>query len=171
MSDGAQDPLWTRDLDIAGLTESAGAVLLFIGAYVPWVITFALVATVSVRGVDTDYGRTLPLLPLFALGLLAWRWYIRRACWVHPVVAVLGMAAIALATWFVVQTNQGAANAQEFLTRSVGSTLPGTVGVRFDVGIYLTVTGGAAMIAGGVIGVVHDHLRDGRGESYGTGPG
>ncbi len=164
MNEGAPHPQpGAGGSDVAGLVEAAGAALLFIGAYVPWVMTFAFVATVSVRGVDTDYGRVLPLLPLLAMGLLAWRWYIRRARWVHLAVAVLGMAAIALAVGFVVMTKRGAQNAQESMTRSVGPTLPGTVGVRFDVGIYLTVAGGAVIVAGGVLGVVHDHPRDGRG--------
>ncbi len=146
--------------DVAGLMEAAGAALVFIGAYVPWVMTFAFGATVSVRGVDTDYGRVLPLLPLLAIGLLAWRWYIRRARWIHFAVAVLGVAAIAVATGFVVITKRGSQTAQESLTLSVGPTLPGTVGVRFDVGIYLTVAGGAAMVAGSVLGGLHDQARD-----------
>jgi len=142
--------------DVAGLAEAAGALLVFVGAYVPWVMTFAFVATVSVRGVDTDYGRVLPLLPLLALGMLAWRWYVRKARWVHLAVTVLGMAAIVIAVAFVVTTKRGAANAREPLARSGGSTLPGTVDVRFDVGIYLTVASGTTLIAGGILGAGQD---------------
>jgi hypothetical protein len=156
MSKGALHPPQTGRADVTGLAEAAGAALVFIGAYVPWVMTFAFVATVSVRGVDTDYGRALPLLPLLALGMLAWRWYVRRARWVHLAVVVLGMAAIVLAVGFVITTKRGAANVQESLTRSVGPTLPGTVDVRFDAGIYLTVAGGAAMIVGGILGAGQD---------------
>ncbi len=156
MNERALHPRRAGGSDVAGLMEAAGAALLFIGAYVPWVMTVAFVATVSVRGVDTDYARVLPLLPLLALGLLAWRWYARRARWIHLVVAVLGVAAIVLAAGFVVMTKRGAAHAQESLTQSVGPMLPGTVAVRFDIGIYLTVAGGAAMIVGGILGAGQD---------------
>ena len=156
MNENALSPRQAGGSDVAGLTEAAGAALVFIGAYVPWVMTVAFVATVSVRGVDTDYARVLPILPLLALGLLAWRWYVRRARWIHLVVAVLGVAAIVMAGRFVVMTQRGAAHAQQSLTQSVGPLLPGTVAVRFDIGIYLTVAGGAAMIVGGILGARQD---------------
>lgn len=135
---------------VSGLLEVAGAALVFIGAYVPWAVTTALLADVPVRGVDTDYGRVLPLLPLAALGLLAWSWYVRRAPWVHALVVALGAVLLVLALVYALQVKRNLTRAQESLFRS--GQFPGTVDVRFDVGMYLTAAGAASLIAGGALG-------------------
>ena len=141
-----------RDKGIAGLVEGAAAALVFIGAYVPWVHTFVLFTSVSVRGVDTRYGAILPLIPLVALGLLAWRWYARRARWAHLVVCALGVLVVVLALVYAVEVKRNLAQAQQSIARS-GQLLPGSIRVGFDVGIYLTVTGGAAMVGGSLLGL------------------
>jgi hypothetical protein len=142
---------------IAGLVEGAGAGLTLIGAYVPWVVSFALFTTVPVRGVETAYGRVLPLIPLAALGLLAWRWYMRRARWVHLGIAGLGISTIMLTLLYAVEVKRNLVRAQESLARS-GQMLPGSVRVDFDVGLYLTAAGGAAMLVGGILGLASERL-------------
>lgn len=150
-------PQATRDtsISLAGLLEGAGAVLIFIGAYVPWVVTFALFTGVPVRGVDTAHGRILPLIPLVAFALLAWRWYARRARWVHLGIIALGIGIVVLAMGYAVGVKRTLVRAQQSIARS-GQALPGTVSVRFDVGIYLTAAGGAAMAIGGLVGISQD---------------
>ena len=148
-------PSTEAGLGIAGLLEGAGAALMFIGAYVPWVVSFALFVTVPVRGVQTTYGRILPIIPLFALGLLAWRWYVRRARWVHLPILLLGIATVTLALVYAVEVKRNLARTQQSLARS-GQVLPGTVRVDFDVGIYLTVAAGSAMFIGGILGLRQD---------------
>ncbi len=127
--------------DVAGLVEGAGAGLIFIGAYVPWVMTFAVFTSLPVRGVDTDYGRIVPLIPLLGLGLVAWRWYKGRTWWVHLFIVALGAFTIVLALLYTVGVKRTSTLAQESLAGS-RLALPGAVRVRFDVGLYLTVTGG-----------------------------
>ncbi len=144
------------DGSLANLVEGAGAGLSFIGAYVPWVVTFAFIATVPVRGVDTPYGRLLTLIPLLVFGLLAWGWYARRARWVHPIIIALGTVTIVLAVAYTVGVKRNLAQAQQSIGRSLGQVLPGTVTVRFDVGLYLAVAGGAAMVIGGFLGMSQD---------------
>lgn len=141
-----------RSLGVAALVEGAGAALIFIGAYVPWVQTFALFTTVSVRGVDTPYGRILPLIPPAALGLLAWRWYVRRARWVHVIISALGILVMGLVLVYAVQVKRNLARAQQSLARS-DQLLPGSIRVGFDVGFYLTIAGGAVMVGGGLLGL------------------
>ena len=138
--------------ETATLVEAIGAGGLLIAAYSPWVVTSALFMTVPVRGVDTTYGRMLALVPLTAFGLLAWRWYARRARWVHIGVAVLGLLAAALVPVYAIQIKGNVTKAQRSLTQS-GQALPGTVQVRFDLGLYLTVASGVAMLVGGILGV------------------
>ncbi len=142
-------------LGVAGVVEGAGAGLIFIGAYVPWVVTFVLVTTVSVRGVDTDYGRILTLIPLLALGLLAWRWYARRGRWVHVGIIALGILAIALALVYAVGVKRNLSRVQQSLARA-GPMLPGNYRVGFDLGLYLTLAGGAAMVGGGALELHQD---------------
>lgn len=140
---------------IAGLVEGAGAALIFIGAYVPWVVSFALFTSVPVRGIQTTYGRALPIISLVALSLLAWRWYVTRARWVHLAILALGIAAVTLALAYTVEVKRNLARTQQSLARS-GQVLPGAVRVDFDVGIYLTVAGGVAMFIGGILGIRRD---------------
>lgn len=138
-------------LSLPEFLEGAGGALAFIGAYVPWVVTTALITSVPVRGADTEYGRILPLIPLVAGGLLAWRWYSQGTRWVHVIIAACGVIIIALGLAYAAGVSRNLARTQESLSRS-GLTLPGTVSVRFDVGFYLSLIGGAAMAAGGAMG-------------------
>ncbi len=142
-------------LGVAGVVEGAGAGLIFIGAYAPWVVTFVLVTTVPVRGVDTEYGRILPLIPLVAFGLLALRWYARRGRWLHVGIIALGILAISLALVYAVGVKRNLSRVQQSLARA-GPMLPGTFRVGFDLGLYLTLAGGAAMVGGGVLGLRKD---------------
>ena len=113
-------------VSLPALMEGAGAGLIFIGAYIPWVVTFALLSSVPVRGVDTTYGRILPLVPLVALGLLAWRWYAGRARWVHLAIIALGMLIVIVTVAYAVGVKRNLARAQQAIARS-GQALPGTV--------------------------------------------
>lgn len=150
-----------RASSLAGLLEGGGAGLILIGAFVPWVVTVALIATVPVRGLETHLGRLLPLIPLTAFGLIAWRWYARRAQWVHLLIVALGASAIALTIGYAVGVKRNLAQAQQSLARS-GQALPGSVDVRFDVGMYLTALGGAAMIVGGLLGARQERGPNGK---------
>ena len=141
--------------ETARLVEGAGAGLILIGAYVPWVVTFALFTSVPVRGVETTFGRVVPLIPLAGFALLAWRWYVRRAPWVHVAVAGLGIAAIALVLAYAVEIKRNLVRAERSLAKS-GQVLPGSVRVDFDVGLYLTAVGGAAMLVGGILGLASE---------------
>lgn len=85
-----------RTSNLPALLEGGGAALIFIGAFVPWVVTVALVASVPVRGVKRPLGVFSLSSHLRRSGLLAWRWYTPRARWVHLVIALLGASAIAL---------------------------------------------------------------------------
>ena len=145
------DPSPPGESGRASLLAAAGAILVFIGGYVPWVVTTALFSDLPVRGVETPWGRRLLLLPLAALGLLAWQWYVRRARWVHAVILVLGAMIVGVALAYAVQVRGNLARARESLAAS--GQLPGAVNVRFDVGLYLTVVGGAALILGGGVGI------------------
>ncbi len=137
---------------IAALAEGAGAVLIFIGAYVPWVQTFAVFTSVTVRGVKIDptYGRLLPLIPLVTLGLLAWRWYTKRGWRVHTAILVLGILTLTLTLMYGVKVKRDLVRAQQSLARA--GQLPGTVRVDLDVGFYITLTGGAMLAVGGFLG-------------------
>lgn len=150
-----------RQGELAVLAEGAGAVLVLVGAYSPWARTFVLFTSASERGVDaTCLGTTcrhlLPLIPLVVLGLLAWRWYVRRAVWAHLVILALGAVTLALALAYVIGLQARLARAEQSLSQ-VGQ-LPGTVRVDLDIGPYLTVAGGAAMAAGGLLGSKKDRL-------------
>ncbi len=138
-------------LSLPEFLQGAGAALVFIGAYVPWVVTTALITSVPVRGADTEYGRILALIPLAAAGLLAWRWYMGGSRSVHLAVAACGVVIVALGLIYATGVSRNLARTQQSLARS-GLTLPGTVSVRFDVGFYLSLIGGAAMAAGGAMG-------------------
>ncbi len=152
MASAAPQTSWHRSPDTAALVVGAGAALIFIGAYVPWVQTFALFTSVSVRGVKIDptYGRLLPLIPLVALGLLAWRWYTKRGRWVHMTILVLGILTLALTLTYGVKVKRDLMRAQQSLARA--GQLPGTVRVDLDVGFYITLAGGAMLAVGGLLG-------------------
>ncbi len=156
----------SRESGAGALMEGVGAGLAFIGAYVPWVVTFALFATVPVRGVDTPYARILSVVPLIAFGLLAWRWYALRARWVHVPIIILGLSTMVLTAVYALDVHRNAARAQQSIARSA-QTFPGMVRVQFDIGIYLSAAGGAAMVIGGLIGLREDRLRQRREEPEG----
>lgn len=149
-----------HERETATLVEAIGAGGLLIAAYTPWVVTSALFMTVPVRGVDTSYGRMLVLVPLTAFGLLAWRWYARRARWVHVAIAVLGLITGALVATYAVQVKENVARAQQSLTRS-GQAFPGTVQVTFDMGSYLAVASALALLVGGILGIREDNRHGG----------
>lgn len=155
MNQEARPERKTTRAETARLVEAAGAGLILIGAYVPWVVSFALFTSVPVRGVETTFGRVVPLIPLAAFALLAWRWYARRAPWIHVAVAGLGVATIALVLAYAVEVKRNLVRAQESLASS-GQVLPGSVRVDFDVGLYLTAAGGAAMLLGGILGIASE---------------
>lgn len=140
------------------LAEGAGAALIFIGAYSPWVVTFALFTSVPVRGVDVDWGQILPLIPLAALGLLAWRWYARHATWVHAAILALGIVTLVFALAYAVHVKRNLTKATESLRRA--GQFPGAIDVRFDIGMYLSVAGSAAMIGGGILGISGNKQKD-----------
>lgn len=139
------------DPRLSPLIEGTGAGLIFISAYVPWVTTLALVSSIPVRGIDTDYGRVVVLIPLVVVTLLAWRWYTRDARWVHAAIAAVGIFLIALTVAYAVQVQRNLEGARESIARA--GQFPGTVDVRLDIGMYLAGTGSVAMIGGGLLGL------------------
>lgn len=148
-----------RQWELAALAEGAGAILILIGAYSPWARTFVLFTSASERGVDatclvTTCRHVLPLIPLIVLGLLAWCWYVRRAVRAHLVILALGAVTMALALAYVIGLQTRLARAEQSLSQA--GQLPGTVRVALDIGFYLTVAGGGAIAAGGLLGSKKD---------------
>ena len=159
------DPAPSAFGGLGALVEGTGAILVFVGAYAPWAGTFFLFASTLERGVDatclmTSCRHVLPLVPLVTLGLLAWGWYIGRTKWVHLVILILGVLTLALSANYVVTLKRNVLRAEQSLARA--GQLPGTVRVVLDVGFYLTVAGGVAMVAGGLLGRRQDRPSRGR---------
>lgn len=147
------------DPSLSTLIEGAGAGLIFISAYVPWVTTLALVASVPVRGIDTDYGRIVVLIPLAVYALMAWRWYARDARWVHAAIAALGILLIALTVGYAVRVQRNLERARESIARE--GQIPGAVDLRFDIGMYLAGSGCVALTGGGLFGLVSSRRSSG----------
>jgi hypothetical protein len=74
-----------------------------------------------------------------------------QARWVHAPIIILGLSILVLTAIYALDINRNVARAQHSIARSA-QTFPGMVRVQFDVGIYLSAAGGAAMVIGGVIG-------------------
>ncbi len=67
-------PRWQPASYVAVALELAGAGLILVAAFVPWVRSHAFFLLIPVRGVETDYGRVFPFLALGVFALLAYQW-------------------------------------------------------------------------------------------------
>jgi hypothetical protein len=139
---------------LAALLESGGALLLLVGAYLPWVVTFFIVGDIPTRGVETPGGRALPLLALAVLALVVltpvvMRRQTRKVPSVHLAIALLGVVLIGRAASHIVETERNLRRARARLAASAFSTPE--VRVRYASGLYLTAAAGAAMAAGAIL--------------------
>jgi len=148
----------------AVVAQSAGAGLILIAAFVPWVRSHAFFLQIPVRGVETDYGRVFPFLALGVFAVLAYQWSYGWQRWGAGLVLLIGAVSLAVAIVYGVQVKQRAIKANEATKKQPEQPLVlggGTMfSVDFDVGFYLTLLGG-----GGVIGGAISDLAARRGES------
>ncbi len=142
-------------VSLAVALQLAGAGLILISAFVPWVRSHALFLTVPVRGAETDYGQLFPAIALAVFILLAYQWSFRWHRWMHAVVLSLGILALAVAVVYAVQVTQRVGRIDTAAHQQQGAPLVLGGGrafsVEFDVGYYLTLLGTGALIAGGII--------------------
>ncbi len=142
---------------VAASFQLAGAGLILIGAFIPWVQSHALFLTVPVRGAETDYGRLFPAIALVVLALLAYQWSFGWFRWAHGVMLLLGVVALAVAVVYAVQVTQRvdriAKSAQEQLGSPLTLSGESPFRVEFDIGYYLTLLGACGLVAGAVMGL------------------
>ncbi len=133
--------------------QLAGAGLILIGAFTPWVRTHVFFLAIPVNGIDTDYGRLFPFLALAVCGILAYQWSFGWRRWLAGPVLFLGMVAIAVAIVYGVQIKGRAGKADEAAKKQSQApfvTLGGTaLSVDLDVGYFLTLLGAGSLLAGG----------------------
>lgn len=134
--------------------QVAGAGLILIAAFVPWVRSHALFLAIPVSGIKTDYGRIFPFLALAAFGLLAYQWSFGWRKWAPGIVFLLAIVALVVAILYGVQVKErvGRIN-QSSENKSAGPfVLPGgsLFNVDLDVGYYLTLLGAGCLGAGAV---------------------
>jgi hypothetical protein len=137
--------------------QLAGAGLILIGAFVPWIQSHALFLTVPVRGIETDYGRLFPAIALAVLAILACQWSLGWRKWAHSLILVLGLVAIVVAVLYGLQVQQRVHRVAEANRDKPGVPLVLSGGVafsmEFDVGYYATVLGAGSLLAGAVVGL------------------
>ena len=142
---------------VAVSLQLAGAGLILISAFVPWVRSHALFLTIPVRGAETDYGRLFPLIALVVAALLAYQWSFGWRHWAHGVVLLLGIAALTVAIVYGVQVTQRVQRIAKNTQNQPGAPLVLTGGalfsIEFDIGYYLTLLGAGGLIAGAVAGL------------------
>jgi hypothetical protein len=135
--------------------ESAGAGLILVGAFVPWVRSHALFLTIPVNGVQTDYGRIFPFIALSILALLAYQWSYGWRRWAPGAVLLLAIAAIVLAVLYGVQIKHRVGRISESAQHQLETPLVLSGGrafsVEFDTGYYLTLVGAGGVIVGTVL--------------------
>ncbi len=147
---------WTLS-PVAVSFQLAGAGLILISAFIPWIRSHALLLTIPVRGAETDYGRLFPGIALAVAALLAYQWSFRWHRWMHGVILGLGILALAVAVVYGMQVThrvgriEGAARQQPAAPLVLGGG--SLFSVEFDVGYYLTLLGGGALIVGSIAGL------------------
>jgi len=137
--------------------QLAGAGLILIGAFVPWVRSHALFLTLPVRGAETEYGRLFPAVALVVFILIAYQWAVRWHRWMHTVVLGLGILALLIAVIYAVQVTQRVRRIDTEARQKPATPLVLGSGrmfsVEFDVGYYLTLLGSGALVAGAASGL------------------
>jgi len=158
MSETAPPRQGERPVSYAAVSlQLAGAGLILIGAFVPWIQSHALFLTVSVRGIETDYGRAFPSVALGVFAVLAYEWSLGWRKWGHSLILLLGLVAMIVALLYGVQVQQrvrrvAAANRDK---PGIPLILSGRAAfsVEFDVGYYATLLGAGSLLAGAVSGL------------------
>lgn len=139
--------------------QLAGAGLILIGAFIPWVQSHALFLTVPVRGAETDYGRIFPGIALAVFAILAIQWSFGWRKWAHGVILLLGVVAITIAVLYGVQVTQRVHRIAETTPSQPAAPLvlsgQAMFSVEFDIGYYATLIGAGSLLAGAVIGLRH----------------
>ena len=140
------------------LLQLAGAGLILIGVFLPWIQSHALFLTVPVRGAETDYGRLFPTIALAVFAILAYEWSLGWRKLAHVVILLLGVVAMTAALLYGVQVAQRVHRVAESTHDQPGApplVLPGRApfSVEFDIGYYTTLLGAGCLLAGAVIGL------------------
>ncbi len=135
--------------------EFAGAGLILVGAFVPWVRSHAFFLTIPVNGVQTDYGRMFPFVALSVFGLLAYQWSFGWRRWVPGAALLLAIAAIVFVVLYGVQVKDRVGRISESVQQQPGGPLVLSGGrafsVEFDVGYYLTLLGAGTVVVGAAL--------------------
>ncbi len=137
---------------VAVALQLAGAGLILVAAFVPWVRSHAFFLLIPVRGVETDYGRVFPFLALGVFALLAYQWSYGWQRWAAGVVLLIGAVALLTTILYGVQVRQRATRVNEAAKKQPEQPLVlggGTLfSVDFDVGFFLTLLGAGCLIGG-----------------------
>jgi len=139
---------------LAVTLQLAGAGLILIGAFVPWVRSQAFFLVISVRGVETDYGQILPFLALGVCALLAYQWSYGWRRWPANIVLAIGVVTVAVGVFYGVQVQRSAIRLN--VETKNQPEAPIVIGggqlfnVSFDVGYYLSLLGGLALVVGAI---------------------
>ncbi len=137
--------------------QLAGAGLILIGVFVPWVQSHALFLTVPVRGSETDYGRLFPTIALAVFAILAYEWSLGWRKWAHVVILLFGAVAMATAVLYGVQLVQRVHRIAETTPNQPGVPLVlsgrAMFSVEFDIGYYVTLMGAGGLLGGAVMGL------------------
>jgi len=142
----------------AALVQLAGAGLMLLGAFIPWIQSHALFMTIPIRGAETDYGRLFPAIALVALAVVAYHWSLRWRKWAHGLILLLGLVAVIVAVVYGVQVTQRVHRVAEAnrdrpdAPLVLGGGRP-AFSVEFDVGYYVTLVGAGGLIAGAIMGL------------------
>ncbi len=144
--------------------QLAGAGLILIGAFVPWIQSHALFLTVPVRGIETDYGRLFPAVALVVLAILAYQWSLGWRKWAHGLILLLGLVAMIVSVVYGVQVEQRVHRVAEANRDKPGAPLVlsgrAAFSMEFDVGYYATLLGAGSLI-GGAVSSLRRSRRDG----------
>ncbi len=149
-ADSARGPVSRRAIPL----QAAGAGLILIAAFVPWVRSHAFFLTIPVNGVQTDYGKIFPFVALAIFGLLAYQWSFGWPKWAPGAIALLAISAMTLALLYGVQVRQ---RVEKINASAQGQPVPlvlqgGTAfRVEFDIGYYLTLLGCLGVLIGAVL--------------------
>src|SRR5262249_24895302 len=106
---------------VAVSLQLAGAGLMLISAFIPWVRSHALFLSVPVNGVGTDYGRLFPGIAFALFALLASQWSFGWRRWAHGIILSLGMIALAVAVVYAVQVTQHVSRIAKSAQEQLGS--------------------------------------------------
>jgi len=141
----------------AALVQLAGAGLMLLGAFIPWIQSHALFMTIPIRGAETDYGRLFPAIALVVLAVVAYPWSLGWRKWAHGLILLLGLVAVIVAVLYGAQVTQRVHRVAE--ANREGPDAPLVLGgrpafsVEFDVGYYVTLGGAGSLIAGAIMGL------------------